>query len=248
MVDISQRELYEEYSNRINWDMGRKLRYWIAKSTLKSIASDLTIDYADIELLEFGCGDGLMGEVALALGAKGYTGIEPTPELAQSAQRRLGDKQILETPLPNVDHSLENRFDLVLAVMVLEHAGSPIEASQWMRAMSTCLNEAGNLVIVCPDYFSYGHYFWDIDWSHSFPTTQERLEQIAKGLNLRVLDSTRIRAGTSQLWIRALLSICSKLIPTQLLDALGSIAIGRRLGRGVQAGLLWSSVRIVVAK
>lgn len=239
---------YDEYSNRINWYAGELIRSWVAKSTLKSICSDLDIHIADADLLEFGCGDGLMGEVALRLGAKSYTAIEPTQKLADAARRRLRDIRVLETPLPNIDQNLTNQFDLVLAVMVLEHADSPDVASQWMSAMSTCLKDTGTLAIICPDLLSYREYFWDIDWSHSFPTTQERLEQLANGLDLRILDSTRIRAGTSRLWIRVILCICSWLTPTRLIDSLSFRLMGRRLGRGVQAGLFWSSVRLAISK
>jgi len=240
-------DAYGEFVSRMSWEPGRRLQSFVARRTIASLTRDLNINLSEMSMLEFGCGNGSVAKRTNELGVKSYTGVEPNQKLAAETRRRVAGVQILETPLPFIDKSLVAKFDVVFASMVLEHASSPEEALQWLTAMASCLNSEGILIVICPDIFNYGPYFWDIDWTHGFPTTQERLEQLAEGAGLSIIQSTKIRAGTSNLVVRGFCSTCSKLLPTKLVDSLSFRLLGRRIGRGLQSGLFWSSVRLSIA-
>jgi len=220
----------------------------LAHRTLRSVFRDFNLDPNTSSVLEVGCGVGLLGQAADMLGVSSYIGVEPTVELAELARERLGTERIFEFALPNLDTSLHDRFDLVLAVMVLEHADNAVMAAEWIDAMHKCLKIGGILILITPDLFSYKEFFWDIDWSHGYPTTLERIEQICSSLNLKILDSTLIRSGTSSLTTRSICALASSFIPTRTVDAITIRVLGRRLGRGIQSALFWASTRVSVIR
>lgn len=239
---------YGEFLNRSAWGPGAALQGRLAHRTLRSVFRDLDLEPTTCNLLEVGCGVGLLGLAADSLAVGSYYGVEPTPELAEVARRRLGAERILDFALPDLDASLHNRFDLVISVMVVEHTDNAAMAAEWIAAMYKCLKVGGVLVLITPDLLSYKEFFWDIDWSHGYPTTLERLEQICLSLDLKILDSTLIRAGESSWLTRFICSLVSRLIPTRTVDAITVRLFGRRLGRGIQSALFWASTRVSVIR
>lgn len=103
-------------------------------------------------ILEVGCGKGLTGELLQARCNCLVTGIELNPKIADVAAGRL-HKVITH----NVEHliqsnALNQRFDTVLALDVIEHLQDPVAFFRWTRER---LNEAGRLVAIIPNI---GHY------------------------------------------------------------------------------------------
>jgi SAM-dependent methyltransferase len=77
-------------------------------------------------------------------------------------------------PIPLGNHTC----DLVVASHVLEHAGTVRDAQELIAEMKRVARKGGCLVIVSPDFLWAGKYFWDCDYSHTFPTSARRLHQL----------------------------------------------------------------------
>jgi SAM-dependent methyltransferase len=82
--------------------------------------------------------------------------------------------QSLVPPFPVEDAA----YDVVYADQVLEHM-SGIDAARAFTAESLrALQPGGVLFVVVPDYLKERTFFWDVDYTHNFVTTERRVRQL----------------------------------------------------------------------
>lgn len=136
-------------------------------------------------LIEIGPGYGVFANWARHLGIE-YYGLEAnfhiTQELKKSGHNAC---QVIAPPIPVATSSV----DMVYAAHVVEHLSSPQEVFVFMKEIRRVLLPGGLVAIVCPDFSTLGSLFWDIDYTHSFPVTERRLQQVMSDADLKVLKS-----------------------------------------------------------
>lgn len=129
---------------------------------------------AQADILEIGPGQGAIAELARAAGHR-YRCIEPSPLLsADLAARGFDVQQAFTPPFPIPDSSQ----DLVYGDQVLEHMSGIDAARAWVAEALRVLRPGGRLFVVVPDYLKERGFFWDIDYTHNFITTDRRVRQL----------------------------------------------------------------------
>jgi SAM-dependent methyltransferase len=129
---------------------------------------------APADLLEVGPGQGAIAELAREAGYR-YTAVEPSPLLAGALRERgFQVVQAFTPPLPAADLSQ----DVVYADQVLEHMSGIDAARAWVAEALRVLRPGGLLFVVVPDYLKERGFFWDIDYTHNFITTERRMRQL----------------------------------------------------------------------
>jgi SAM-dependent methyltransferase len=125
-------------------------------------------------MLEIGPGHGSLALSAVEAGWT-YTAVEPSPLLAQVLRGHgLEVVEALVPPFPVDDAA----WDVVYADQVLEHM-SGIDAARAFTAESLrALKPGGVLFVVVPDYLKERTFFWDVDYTHNFVTTERRVRQL----------------------------------------------------------------------
>ncbi len=68
--------------------------------------------------------------------------------------------------------------DVVYADQVLEHMSGIDAARQFVAEARRVLKPGGMLFIVVPDYLKERAFFWDVDYTHNFVTTERRVRQL----------------------------------------------------------------------
>ena len=68
--------------------------------------------------------------------------------------------------------------DVVYADQVLEHMSGIDMAREFVNEASRVLRPGGVFLIVVPDYLKEKEFFWDIDYTHNFVTTDRRVRQL----------------------------------------------------------------------
>jgi SAM-dependent methyltransferase len=125
-------------------------------------------------MVEVGPGKGTLAEQAVEAGWT-YTAIEASPILID-VLRKKGLK-VIESwapPIPVPDASA----DVIYADQVLEHM-SGIDAARLFTAEALrALKPGGVLFVVVPDYLKERTFFWDVDYTHNFVTTERRVKQL----------------------------------------------------------------------
>jgi len=126
------------------------------------------------DLVEIGPGHGTLAEQAVEAGWR-YTAIEASPILVD-VLRKKGLTVIASwtPPMPVPDQSA----DVVYADQVLEHMSGIDAARQFTAEALRALRPGGHFFVVVPDYLKERTFFWDVDYTHNFVTTERRVRQL----------------------------------------------------------------------
>lgn len=126
------------------------------------------------DLLEVGPGHGSLARAAVSAGWR-YRGIEASAVLADKLKSEGLDVEHAWTPpIPAADASAH----VVYADQVLEHMSGIDAARQFVAEARRILRPGGILFVVVPDYLKERAFFWDIDYTHNFITTERRVTQL----------------------------------------------------------------------
>ena len=126
------------------------------------------------DLLEIGPGQGSLARAAVAAGWR-YRGIEASTVLADTLKGQgLDVVHAWTPPIPAPDESA----DVVYADQVLEHMSGIDAAREFVAEGRRILRPNGVLFVVVPDYLKERTFFWDIDYTHNFITTERRVRQL----------------------------------------------------------------------
>jgi SAM-dependent methyltransferase len=126
------------------------------------------------DFLEVGPGQGAIAALAVHAGYR-YRAVEPSPQLAAALSE--GGIEVVEAftpPIPGADESV----DILYADQVLEHMSGIDAARAWVAEALRLLRPGGTLFVVVPDYLKERGFFWDIDYTHNFITTERRMRQL----------------------------------------------------------------------
>lgn len=126
------------------------------------------------DLVEVGPGDGSLAARAVEAGWR-YRAIEASPALAADLRARgMAVTEAWAPPIPAEDSSC----DVVYADQVLEHMTGIDAAREFVAEGLRALRPGGVLFVVVPDYLKEREFFWDVDYTHNFVTTERRVRQL----------------------------------------------------------------------
>ena len=139
------------------------------------------------DLFEIGPGHGTLAEQAVAAGWR-YTAIEASPILVDVLRKKgLAVIESWTPPIPIPDGSA----DVVYADQVLEHMSGIDAARQFTAEAFRALRVGGVFFVVVPDYLKERTFFWDVDYTHNFVTTERRVTQLFNDNGFDILQVER---------------------------------------------------------
>ena len=139
------------------------------------------------QMFEIGPGHGSLAEQAVAAGWD-YTAVEASPILIEVL--RAKGLRVIEAwtpPMPMADASA----DVVYADQVLEHMSGIDAARAFTAEALRCLRPGGLFFVVVPDYLKEREFFWDVDYTHNFVTTERRVRQLFNDSGFQILHVER---------------------------------------------------------
>ena len=136
----------------------------------------LVMQYVDgpSRMLEIGPGQGTLAALAVSAGWQ-YSAIEPSAILAEQLRKQGYDVQQAWTPPIDADSA---SVDVVYADQVLEHMSGIDAARAFVAESFRVVRPRGVLFVVVPDYLKERGFFWDVDYTHNFVTTERRVRQL----------------------------------------------------------------------
>ena len=115
---------------------------------------------------------------------------------------------------------------------VLEHAATYREAKEMLHACYDRLEPDGYVVIIAPDILHWKGEFWSVDWSHGFPTSLNRVEQLLHETKFTVHKSIHHTfTQTNPILAWGLSSLFRLLLPIYFLDFFSQKVFKRKLGQ-----------------
>jgi SAM-dependent methyltransferase len=168
---VADDTFYRSFSEKrlTNYGSGRRSR--IERTRL-----DLLGQYAKPPgpMLEIGPGHGTLGELAVADGWD-YCAVEASPILIEVlTKKKLRVIPGWTPPIPAPDAS----YNVVYADQVLEHMSGIDAARSFVAEALRTLRPGGVFFVVVPDYLKEREFFWDVDYTHNFVTTERRVRQL----------------------------------------------------------------------
>jgi SAM-dependent methyltransferase len=126
------------------------------------------------DMLEIGPGKGSLALAAVEAGWR-YRAIEASPILIKGL-REMG-LEVIEGWAPPM-RTGDATCDVVYADQVLEHMSGIDSAREFVAESLRVLRPGGVLFVVVPDYLKERGFFWDVDYTHNFVTTERRVRQL----------------------------------------------------------------------
>jgi SAM-dependent methyltransferase len=126
------------------------------------------------DMLEIGPGKGSLAMAAVEAGWR-YRAIEASPILI--AELRAKGLEVIEGWAPPM-RTADATCDVVYADQVLEHMSGIDAARAFVAEALRVLRPGGILFVVVPDYLKERGFFWDVDYTHNFVTTERRVRQL----------------------------------------------------------------------
>ena len=135
-------------------------------------------------LLEIGPGEGRFAELCRMEDIK-YLCIEPSPPL----QRGMKEKgyPIIGGFVPPIAVKSDS-IDLLYADQLLEHMPNFNAAVDFIAECNRVLRKGGYLALIFPNYLKEKEFFFDIDYTHNFVTTERRVEQMLFDCRFSLMD------------------------------------------------------------
>jgi len=195
------------------------------------------------KLLEVGVGFGHFAKEARAQNCN-YVGIEMNTSLAEDLCSQGFDVTVASIPPFPVGEFVNT----IWMSHILEHAATYLEARNMLEAALNRLEVGGHLVLITPDYLSWGSYFWDVDWSHGFPTTLRRVKQIVSDVGFEVVYAKHHTATITNPVLRSVTDAGMRFIPHRFLDWIFQATLRRTFAYNFMALLGWRQLFVVGRK
>ncbi|HSL21578.1 MAG TPA: class I SAM-dependent methyltransferase [Vicinamibacterales bacterium] len=194
------------------------------------------------DLLEVGPGHGGVARCARERGWRWF-GLEPSPVLATGLRASHFPVVRAWTPPFPIGNAC---VDVVYADQVLEHMNGAPEARAFVSETARVLRPGGVALFVVPDYAKEGAFFWDIDYTHNFVTTERRMRQLLYDGGFDVLEVARTIGRASGL-LRQTLAAGALVLNVPGVDAVARAVRGEEVLFRVRKNL-FQTLTFVVAK
>lgn len=171
MRPVAEDTFYKSFSEKQLTGFGAARRNRIERTRLGILHSAIQPPGAFVEI---GPGHGTLGELAVAAGWT-YTAIEASDLLIDVLTKKgFTVVKAFTPPIPGEDGSL----DVVYADQVMEHMPGIDAARAFTADARRLLRPGGVFFVVVPDYLKERTFFWDVDYTHNFVTTERRMKQL----------------------------------------------------------------------
>jgi SAM-dependent methyltransferase len=142
----------------------------------------------EVNALEVGIGIGLFADACRERGWT-YTGVDRNAKMLG----RLGEAfTVVEGEVPPLPAAVPpGTFDVAYSSFVVEHLADGTAAFYFISELAKALRKEGLVVLVVPDALSLGMEFWNLDYTHRYPTAERNLTQILLEAKLKIEQVVR---------------------------------------------------------
>ena len=160
---------------------------WLQSKKANKVWERLQRHHPRIErMLEIGPGLGELADLGISAHLS-YHAIETNFTRASVLRKRGVFVAIAYAPpIPAKDEE----FDAVVAHNVIEHMTDFSAAIRFLSEMARVTRGDGLVCINSPDYLATNRHFWDADYTHNFPVTMRRLNQMFSDQGLEIVNRT----------------------------------------------------------
>lgn len=112
-----------------------------------------------------------------------------------------------------------SQYDLIWMSHVLEHSPTWLDARLLVSTARDLLTSNGILVVVSPDILSWRREFFNVDWSHGYPTAIRNVAQLFSDVGLKNIRGLHHRNASTSMFQRTIFTLLA-FLPHTLFDRL----------------------------
>lgn len=215
-------------------------QYFWSQRMLK-IARRYIPQLGDKTILEIGPGHGIFAAVC-EQHKIAYQGLEMNVE--QAAMLKAAGHKVLPAKIPPIPEG--GAVQLIWLSHVLEHANDYHEAKAMLAACQQRLDAGGYIIIIGPDVLHWKENFWSMDWSHGFPTSVPRVEQLLNETGFIPFKSMHHTFTLTNPLLAWAISWTFRLfLPINLLDYFCKKWNGRRFAHAFMSIFGWRQIYVI---
>ena len=176
---------YSWFAERQISGFGAKRRRRTEKLKMDMILKHLKAE--KVSMLEIGPGIGWFAAEADKEGFS-YEAIEP----AEPLRKILVDQglDVIDGMTPPIPKD-ECNYDLVYSDQVLEHFPTYTKALGFAQECHRVLKKDGLLCLIAPNYLTQREFFFEIDYTHNYVTTERRMIQLVNDAGFEVIQTAK---------------------------------------------------------
>jgi len=180
---------YDSFAKRKRNKLGAFLNEKVWEMLVKTAAA-----YDPEKILEIGIGrGGIYEKLKEKISRMEYTGIEAS-DICYEEARKKGINAI-KCFVPPFPQELERgTFDMIIMSHVLEHFVDYKEVLGVLDGMNSLLKPGGKVILFHPDARDWGADFYECDYSHSYFTTRNRVDNLLHDTGFRIIRRDSYRA------------------------------------------------------
>lgn len=170
-------ELYNVFLNHNHTSTQEKIllnfNYQIVSHIISKLPSKRK---KNIEVLEIGVGKGYFAQACLTYSKKhenkiNYSAFDRNDDMLNNLAQYDKTIKTYRGELPNLTIKTDKKFDIVYCAFVIEHLNNGLEVYEVINNIKKILSDDGLIVFFTPDALSQGYEFYNIDYTHQYPTT-----------------------------------------------------------------------------
>ncbi len=133
-----------------------------------------------IEILELGVGKGYFAQACYSYNEKHdakivYSAFDRNKDMLDNLKNYDKTVQTFSGELPDLTIKSNKKFDVVYCAFVIEHLKGGLEAYEVINNIKKILKDDGLIIFFTPNALSQGYEFYNIDYTHSYPTTARNI-------------------------------------------------------------------------
>lgn len=134
----------------------------------------------NIEVLELGVGKGYFAKACFMYSQKHdrkikYSAFDRNKDMLDNLKRYNKTIKTYIGELPNLSINPKKKFDVVYCAFVVEHLKNGIEVYELINNIKKILSDDGLILFFTPNALSQGLEFYNIDYTHQYPTTSRNV-------------------------------------------------------------------------
>jgi SAM-dependent methyltransferase len=151
--------------------LAQKLLLWLNRSLFLFLRKKIDPQgKKKLRILEIGSGKGYFYQAVQKTEDASYVACDRNA----SFQKAFPEATFYLASVPTFPENLGS-FDLIYAAYVVEHLSDGLSVADFLRNCQERLNPGGIVVLACPNVLAQRFEFWNMDYTHRYPTTARNM-------------------------------------------------------------------------
>lgn len=189
--------LYNVFLNNSHSTRQEKILTNYNYQVFEHIVEKIKTNKKKLEVLELGVGKGYFAKACHMFSQKNditikYSAFDRNEDMLKNLSNIDHSIKTYSGELPNLKIKTNKKFDIVYCAFVVEHLNSGLEVYGLINNIKKVLNKNGMIVFFTPNALKQGYEFYNIDYTHQYPTTARNLTMAFKDCEINQIECLKI--------------------------------------------------------